>query len=494
MTTNINLLIIDDDEDDYFITSDYLKNISGKNFVIDWCYNYKNALDEIKKEKHDVYLVDYRLGAKTGIDLIKEAMTLNADAPFILLTGKGDIHIDEEAMKLGAFDYLIKSELNSEKLERSIRYSIDRARTLNEIKTQEKKYRNIFDRSSDAFFVADEKLVFTEVNAAFGKLLSCDEDFLLGVKLPELIIDNYLSRKLAEDLKHKGYIEDWQAEIRYKKNELKQCIVSATKEKSVEGKTYYQGIFHDISLIKKAERAALRAEKLAATGRLVRTLAHEVRNPINNINLAVEHLRSLELPEETALYLDIVGRNSLRINELIKELLNSSRPSEMQMKESILQSVIDEIVNISRDRISLKNIDLQVDCPRDFIIVYCDPEKIVLALLNILTNAIEAIEHNNGRISIVVKKDKENVFIEIKDNGGGISQEKLPRLFEPYYTSKRNGIGLGLASTLNIIQVHGGAIEVNSEINKFTVFTVLLPLKFPSEIDKLLPDVELNAQ
>ena len=224
---------------------------------------------------------------------------MNADAPFILLTGKGDIHIDEEAMKLGAFDYLIKSELNSEKLERSIRYSIDRARTLNEIKTQEKKYRNIFDRSSDAFFVADEKLVFTEVNAAFGKLLSCDEDFLLGVKLPELIIDNYLSRKLAEDLKHKGYIEDWQAEIRYKKNELKQCIVSATKEKSVEGKTYYQGIFHDISLIKKAERAALRAEKLAATGRLVRTLAHEVRNPINNINLAVEHLRSLELPEET---------------------------------------------------------------------------------------------------------------------------------------------------------------------------------------------------
>ena len=131
-------MIIDDDEDDYFITSDYLKNIPGKNFVIDWCYNYKNALDEIKKEKHDVYLVDYRLGAKTGIDLIKEAMTLNADAPFILLTGKGDIHIDEEAMKLGAFDYLIKSELNSEKLERSIRYSIDRARTLNELKPRKK--------------------------------------------------------------------------------------------------------------------------------------------------------------------------------------------------------------------------------------------------------------------------------------------------------------------------------------------------------------------
>lgn len=491
---NINVLIIDDDEDDYFITSDYLKNIPGKNFIIDWCYNYKNALDEIKKEKHDVYLVDYRLGAKTGIDLIKEAMALNADAPFILLTGKGDINIDQEAMALGAFDYLVKAELNSEKLERSIRYSIDRARTLNELSAKEKKYRNIFDRSSDAFFVADDKLAFTEVNAAFGKLLACNEDFLLGMKLSDLIVNNFLSRKLAEDLKHRGYIEDWQVEIRYKTNEVKQCIVSATKERSAEGKTYYQGILHDISLLKKAERATLRAEKLAATGRLVRTLAHEVRNPINNINLATEHLRSIELPEETALYLDIVGRNSLRINELIKELLNSSRPSEMQLKESVLQSVIDEIVNISKDRISLKNIDLQVNYPEELVMIYCDADKMILALLNILTNAVEAIEHNNGRISILLKKDRENVIIEITDNGSGISEESLPRLFEPYYTSKRNGIGLGLASTLNIIQMHGGAIEVNSEENKFTTFNVVLPLKTAAPNEKIFPDVELNAQ
>lgn len=480
MKPNINLLIIDDDEDDYFITSDYLKNIKEKNFVIDWCYNYNNALEEIKKEKHDIYLVDYRLGAKTGIDLIKDAIMLEAEAPFILLTGKGDIHIDEEAMKLGVFDYIIKSELNSEKLERSIRYSIDRARTLNEVTAKEKKYRNIFNRSSDALFVADEKLAFTEVNTAFEKMLFCDENALIGIKLAELFADSHVSRKMSEELKHKGFIEDWLAEIKYKKNEPKQCIISATKEKNAEGKIYYQGILHDITLIKKAERTALRAEKLAATGRLVRTLAHEVRNPINNINLASEHLRSLQLPEESTLYIDIINRNSNRINELIKELLNSSRPSEMQMKETTMQYVIDKIVSISEDRIRLKNINLQVDYPEDLISVYCDAEKLVLAFLNILTNAVEAIEHDNGRISISLKKDKEQVLLKILDNGNGISDEKLPRLFEPYYTSKRNGIGLGLASTLNIIQAHGGAIEVNSEAGKSTAFNISLPLKIPS--------------
>jgi len=134
----INILIIDDDEDDYFITKDYLQNITGVSFHTDWCYKYTDALTIIKKGLHDVYLVDYRLGIKTGIDLIKEALSANIYKPFILLTGQGDISIDTEAMKMGAFDYLVKADLTTEKLERSIRYSIDRARTLTELRTKEK--------------------------------------------------------------------------------------------------------------------------------------------------------------------------------------------------------------------------------------------------------------------------------------------------------------------------------------------------------------------
>ncbi|MGN6352524.1 MAG: two-component system sensor histidine kinase NtrB, partial [Parafilimonas sp.] len=269
-------------------------------------------------------------------------------------------------------------------------------------------------------------------------------------------------------------------EIRYKKNKPVPCIISATKEKDAEGKAYYQGVIHDISFIKQAERANLRAEKLAATGRLVRTLEHEVRNPINNINLACEHLRSIEKSEENALYLDIIYRNSGRINELIKELLNSSRPAEMQLTDCVLQSIIDEIINSAKDRISLKNIALQIDYPSELINVNADFDKITIALLNILINAVEAIEHDKGRISIKVKNDKTNSFIEITDNGSGISEDNLHRLFEPYYTSKRNGIGLGLASTLNIIQAHNGSVEVISEPGRSTTFAVTLPVKSKS--------------
>ncbi|MBS1747715.1 MAG: response regulator [Bacteroidetes bacterium] len=476
MTDKIRVLIIDDNEDDYYVLSDYLKNIEGKKFNIDWSFNYKDALNEINKDIHDIYLVDYRLGVKTGIDLIKEAVQQEYEGPFILLTEKGDITIDEEAMKHGAFDYLIKGEMSSEKLERSIRYSIDRAATLKELKSKEKKYRNIFDRSSDALFVTDVQLVFTEVNAAFLSLLSCDIATLLKTKLATLIADKHLSHTLCKELETKGFIDDRQVEIWLKEKQTRQCVISATKEKDIDGNTYYQGIIHDITFIKKAERATLRAEKLAATGRLVRTLAHEVRNPINNINLACEHLLNTDTSEEHRLYLDIIHRNSNRINALINQLLNSSRPSEMQKKKTVLQTLMDEIVASDKDSFNLKNIALTMDYPSKPIIIDLDAEKITIALSNILINAAEAIDHDGGKIKILLKKDNEHAIIEITDNGSGISEENIPRLFEPYYTSKRNGIGLGLAATLNIIQSHNGSIEVISEMGKGTNFLITLPL------------------
>ena len=156
---------------------------------------------------------------------------------------------------------------------------------------------------------------------------------------------------------------------------------------------------------------------------------------------------------------------------------NVHRPTEMQLKDCVLQSVIEEILKSAQDRINLKNILLQVDQPSEVINVYLDVEKIVIALLNIVINAVEAIEHDHGRISVRLRNDKENATIEITDNGSGISEDKIPRLFEPYYTSKRNGIGLGLASTLNIIQAHHGSVEVTSEPGKSTTFAITLPLK-----------------
>ena len=114
--TKVKILIVDDDEDDFFITSEYIKQIDSNSFEIEWCYNYSQALDRMRTHEFDLYLVDYRLGAKTGIDLLKEAIEMECEEPIVLLTGKGNQSIDKEAMHIGAADYLVKTELSTEKL------------------------------------------------------------------------------------------------------------------------------------------------------------------------------------------------------------------------------------------------------------------------------------------------------------------------------------------------------------------------------------------
>src|SRR5687768_2051989 len=114
----VRILIVDDDEDDFILTKGFIQAIEDRKLDIQWCYNYKTALEQIATKKFDLYLVDYRLGAKTGLDLLKEAIQQGCEEPIILLTGKGNPNIDKQAMQIGAVDYLVKSELTTEKLER----------------------------------------------------------------------------------------------------------------------------------------------------------------------------------------------------------------------------------------------------------------------------------------------------------------------------------------------------------------------------------------
>lgn len=129
---SIRVLLVDDDEEDFIITRDLLSDIEHCYFDLDWVSNYSQALDVIGLLEHDVCLVDYRLGAATGVDLLNEIDATNSPTPIILLTGQGDRQVDLESMKSGASDYLSKARLDPDLLERSIRYSIDRKRAQRE--------------------------------------------------------------------------------------------------------------------------------------------------------------------------------------------------------------------------------------------------------------------------------------------------------------------------------------------------------------------------
>lgn len=474
-THPVRVLVIDDDEDDFFIISDYIKSIEYGNFAIDWCYSYQEAVKVLSQHLHDIYFVDYRLGIKTGLDLLKDAMAMQIEAPIILLTGKGNPEVDREAMRVGAVDYLIKSDLNTEKLERCIRYSLERSTTIKALRHSERKYRSIFESSKDAVFITDASLKFKDMNAATSEILSYSKEELLGSTLFDLIEGDELKNKIKSKLDDDGEVTDLEIVILGNQNEKKICILSATRQTENNGDLYYQGIIHDITNLKRAEKAALYAEKLAAAGRLVRMLAHEVRNPLNNIQMSVEHLDSTGIPEDDKVFYDIIKRNVKRIDDIIAELLDSYRPTERKFKASDLRTVVAQSVQNAKDRITLKGIKVIEDYPNQSFIMPVDEDKLKIAFLNILVNATEAIQSDEGKILVSLQEKEGDFVVEITDNGTGIPPEILSKLFEPYFTSKRNGMGLGLASTLNIVQSHSGTVDVKSQPNHGTTFTITFP-------------------
>jgi PAS domain S-box-containing protein len=470
------ILIIDDDEDDFIITGEYIQSIPGNTFKIEWCNNYNSGVQHLLAHEYDLYFVDYMLGAKSGIDFLKEARNNHCEEPIVLLTGQGNREIDIQTMQLGAVDYLIKRELTVEKMERCIRYALERATTLKALRANERKYRSIFEKSKDVIFVTDHSLNFKDINPAVENLLGYTKEQILKMNLGELIDQPPHKKYLQHAIQQHDEVNDLETVLRTQSGEKRFCVLTLTPEETDSDYTYVQGIIHDITNLKRVEKANLQGEKLAAAGRLVRTIAHEVRNPLNNITLSVEQMQQDIKDEGMQLYMNIIQRNSRRISDLISELLNTSRPTEIILERETLQNILDDVIAASIDRLTLKRIKLDVSYPNGVQEILADREKLKMALLNIVINSIEAMEEHSGLLSLVLKQEEGNAILAISDNGSGISEENISRLFEPYFTQKRNGVGLGLTFTLNILQAHKANIEVTSQLKKGTTFTITFPL------------------
>ena len=464
------ILIIEDDQDDFLIIEACIKDIPEKEFRIDWCYDYNEALDRIARISYDIYFVDYLLGEKTGLELLHEAKAMGCEEPLILLTGIGNREVDVKAMTSGAVDFLVKSDINTEKLERCIRYALDRSAYLKALKSNERKFRSMFERSKDSVFLTGDDLVFRDVNSATCELFKYSKEEILRLSLYNLFARRDAAQQLRDKLNMSGEVEDLEVELLTRNKEKRNCILSISWETYPSGGRYIQGIIHDMTNLKRIERATFQIEKLRSTATLLRTLAHEVRNPLTNINLSVEQLKPEITGGDATIYLDIIARNCGRIDSLISELLDLSRPAEISLQRAGLQDIVNSTLVAASDRISLKNIKLELTYPDQPAFVMADHEKLKIALLNILINAVEAVPAQSGIITISIRKEGVHYRMYINDNGTGIPEENLSRIFEPYFTSKTNGFGLGLAATWNILQSHRAGIDVSSQLGEGTSF------------------------
>ena len=228
-----------------------------------------------------------------------------------------------------------------------------------------------------------------------------------------------------------------------------------------------------------ANRRLIQAEKLASIGRISASIAHEIRNPLTSVKLNIQKLMQIEsLDEEEKEHLSISQEGIAQIEKFIKELLNFTRVSELNPERFSVVQIVEESLKMMKNLFLEKRIVLEKRFAADLPAVVVDGDKIRQVFLNILRNAVEAVEEG-GRIGLTLSRIKENgvpkVRARISDDGCGIPEKDWENIFEPFYTTKASGFGLGLSNARKIVEQHHGSIKVAKSKGKGTTFEVRIP-------------------
>ncbi|MDA8233244.1 MAG: ATP-binding protein [Clostridia bacterium] len=216
-------------------------------------------------------------------------------------------------------------------------------------------------------------------------------------------------------------------------------------------------------------------EKYAVVGQLSAGLAHEIRNPLTSIRGFIQLLQNKHQDGMDKEYIEIIISELDRVNNLVKEFLLLAKPAEPKQDLLSIHQLIKETMIFMEGEAILHEIDIKSDVPEDLPLVSLDSEQMKQVLINIIHNAIEAICYK-GKIKIKGVYSLDKILLIISDNGPGIPETLLTKIFHPFVTTKAEGTGLGLAVTKRIIESHGGTIQVESQVGLGTVFTIEIPV------------------
>ncbi len=233
--------------------------------------------------------------------------------------------------------------------------------------------------------------------------------------------------------------------------------------------------FQDLTELRRLEQQNRRSERLVTVGQLAAGIAHEIRNPLASISGSIELLKQApQANEDDRTLMTIVHREITRLNVLIGDLLDYANPRPQQTVEFDLGVLIDETLQVARGDHAFAEVEVESDVDRP-LALNADPAKLRQVLWNLLRNAADAAAAGGKHVTITARDERSRVTVTVADDGAGIGQEHIGRIFDPFYTTKSKGTGLGLATCHTIVAEHGGRIDVESEVGKGTKMVVLLP-------------------
>jgi two-component system, NtrC family, sensor kinase len=360
-----------------------------------------------------------------------------------------------------------------------------------ELSDSERKYRRIFEASQDMILVTDPAGTIVDVNDAGLRMLGIQSGNGLeeSLRVQDFFTGTRDWDELSDKLIREGSLINRELELKGQDGRRFSALVSAKAERAEEAErlTAIHFLAKDISRRKDMERQLLLADKLSSIGQLAAGVAHEVNNPLGMI---LGYTQLLIRGEEagTQRYEDLrtIEKHSRTCKTIVERLLNFSRSTQTRKEPSHIHGILEEVLGLLRRPLELDNIHIEKDFDQRVPRLLLDPEKMRQVFMNLLVNAKQAIARQ-GTIRIITRYEavREEVIVQLVDDGCGIEAANLTRIFDPFFTTKPTGegTGLGLSVSYGIVQDHKGHITVDSEPGKGTVFTVVLP-KTSTGIDR----------
>ena len=222
---------------------------------------------------------------------------------------------------------------------------------------------------------------------------------------------------------------------------------------------------------------SVQSERLAFTGRIAASIAHEIRNPLGNVSMAVQQLKEAFVEDSPwTKHIEVIIRNTNRINFLITELLNCARPPKLNIQPHDIREILESTLDSIKAKIASQRIEVSKRFNSKTPLINVDKEQIERVFSNVMLNAVESMLHG-GKMTVTTEIEGGFLVVKIRDTGEGIPEEDIIRIFDPFFSTKPSGVGLGLATTYGIVVSHGGTIGVESEPNGGTLFVISLPIK-----------------
>jgi signal transduction histidine kinase len=254
---------------------------------------------------------------------------------------------------------------------------------------------------------------------------------------------------------------------------------------------------HDVESVREIESDLELSRRLAAIGRLTAGVGHEVKNPINAIVVHLELMRNKlgDADHRAMRHLEVIESEIQRLDRVVQTLVDFSRPVELQLKEQDLRRVVSAVLMLASVDLETRDVHVESDLPDRPVMAKVDADLLKQALLNVVLNGAQAMAEG-GRLKVRLAEDGRMALLSIHDQGGGIPDDVRDKIFDLYFTTKKDGSGIGLAMTYRIVELHNGSIEVESDATHGTTFILRFPLNTQQESRArgyLMPDGSSSA-